>query len=582
MSEQVSTTPVSESNDRQRMIVGLGVLAGIVLVIIVAVVILLFVDPFGWDLLGTAGKDAAVEAVPTDSLMYLHLDLGSLKDENLEAIVRALSPEPLEEDMTFFDQQMERLDEILTEELNMTYSEDIQPWIGNDFGLSVSDLMSGLSGGSEEESILVVVGISDEKAADEFLEQLVAELETRSGGTVQDESYENQTIYYIENGIIDKLAICHSGNHMLIGGTVKAIQNGIDAQNGESLADLEGYQDGVGALPDDTMLTMYLDMAKYQENLTPLLSSMYGSGMTELVSESSSAASVVAMGVSAVDVGVKVDYAIIADPELQAEMPEGYFNDDPKTASLAPEDTILYFTSGIAVDNLEQTKESLLGLLSSQGGDAEEALMMFAMAFGFDPIEDLLGNLNGELAVMLLPSSEGVLAESMEIPLGFAILAETDNSSALLDVADKLSTALEKQGMGVAEVSEQDFGTIYDLVDMYYGDLIVTYGVSEDHLMIGSSSGVLEEVFSGGLSLADSEGYQEVWDAFSRGMAPVMYVNIEGLIGQIRESMEPWERETFDEEVGEIVESLRFLAAAASPMDDNIARATFILFMEME
>jgi len=551
-------------------------------VIVVAVVVLLFVDPFGWDLLGASRKDSAVEAIPADALIYMHLNLDSLKDDNLEAIVRALSPEPIEDDVTFFDQQMERLDEILTEELNMTYSEDIRPWLGNDVGVGISDLMFAVTSEDMEGSILAVVEVSDGEAADEFVAQVISELEMRGGGTVQEESYEDETIYFLEYGMMENIAICRSGDQMLISEDVKSIQNGIDAQKGESLADLEAYQDGIKALPGDRMLTVYLDMVQYQENLSPMIPMVLGSGMENLIPESSSPASVDMLAVSAVDVGIKIDSVEITDPEEQAALPEINYDADPQIASLAPEDTILYLASVIAIEDLDQVKEGVLDLIDSQGADGEEALAMFAMMFGFDPIEDLLGNLDGELAVLLLPSSEGALAESMDVPLGFAILAETDNSDTLLEVAEKIGTAVETLDIGTTEVSEQAYGTTYDLVDISYGDLIATYGVGEKYLMIGSSTGVLDDLFNGGPSLADSDGYQEVWDAFPRGMAPVMYMDIEGLIGQIRESMDSWEREAFDEEAGTVLNSMRFLAGAVSPMEDNIASATMILFIDME
>ncbi len=581
MSEQESTAPISESSDRRRLFVGLGILAGVVVVIVLAVVILLFIDPFGWDLLGTAGKDAAAKAMPTDVVVYIHMDLDRFGDENLEAIVRALSPEPLEEDTTFLDQTLEQVDEWLSEEMNITYSEDIQPWIGNDVGLGVIDLMAGLVGGSVEEGMLIALEVDDEGAADAFLDQTIAEIE-ESGGAVQEEIYEDQTIYFIEKEMMSDIAICRSGDLMLVGETVASVQNGIDAQNGDSLADLDSYRAAIDGLPGSEILTIYMDMMKYQESMGPLLSMTYGPGMSNLMSESTGAAAYVAAGVSVVDVGVKLDYAIVADPEQLAELPEGYFNANPQIPSLAPEDTILFLASGFDAENIEQTRKSLLDMLGGQEADAEEALAMFSTAFGFDPIDDLIGSLNGEFDILLLPSSSGMLAESMDIPLGFAILAETEKPQKLLNVADDFSAAMERQGIGEAEVSEQEFGTIYDLVNMFNGDSILTYGVSEDHLMIGSSLDVLADLFDGGPSLADRDSYQDIWKEFPKNMAPVIYVDIEGLIGQLREVMEPWEREEFDDEAGEVLAAMKFFAAAAAPMKGNVGRATFILFVETE
>ena len=99
MNEHPSEEPTSPDRTRTFMIAA-GVTAGLV----IALVALLLIDPFGWDVFGLKRAEVAAQAIPTDVAIYLSLDLGNIICEDLNPIVWAFSDEFKEEGKCAIDE----------------------------------------------------------------------------------------------------------------------------------------------------------------------------------------------------------------------------------------------------------------------------------------------------------------------------------------------------------------------------------------------------------------------------------------------------------------------------------------------
>jgi hypothetical protein len=273
-----------------------------------------------------------------------------------------------------------------------------------------------------------------------------------------------------------------------------------------------------------------------------------------------------------------MDMAYKMDPEaISEEVLQGFAEGDSRTASILPENTFLHFYSY----HLDLVWENMIDTFSAlEGADFEESMEMLELTFGFDLGDDLFAKLDGEWAFAMMPSSAGYLSEFLEVPIGFAILAETSDSNGLMDVSEAFATNAERQGLGEVEKSQEEWGTSFGLVDMFYGTAIFTYGVGDDLFVIGSSKDVLDDIFADRPSLSESEAYQRVWRSFPRDIAPMVYVDIEGFVANIRETMSPDEREYFDEDFGDAIKPFSFFAMGTMPPRDDIMLATMILFIE--
>jgi hypothetical protein len=89
-------------------------------------------------------------------------------------------------------------------------------------------------------------------------------------------------------------------------------------------------------------------------------------------------------------------------------------------------------------------------------------------------------------------------------------------------------------------------------------------------------------LFAGGPSLAGSERYNQVWQDFPKDMSPVTFVDIQGLTAAIEGSIPSMLQESFEQEGERYTNPITYFAIAGTPMEDGVARATMILFIETE
>ncbi len=110
MNEHPSEEPTSP-NRRRNLLIAAGVAAGLV----IALLALLVIDPFGWNIFGPKRVEIAAQAIPTDVAIYLGFDLGNITCEDLNPIVWAFSNELKDEGKCAIDELFISLDEGMQE-----------------------------------------------------------------------------------------------------------------------------------------------------------------------------------------------------------------------------------------------------------------------------------------------------------------------------------------------------------------------------------------------------------------------------------------------------------------------------------
>jgi hypothetical protein len=558
-----------------------GVAFGLALAFIAALIIFAFIDPFGWDLFGRQRFVPAANAIPPDVAFYFSLDLSQLDCDSLNPYIWAFSEELRAEGTCGLDELIEELDAELELELGMSFSEDVQPWLGGSLALGFSNFNMDFYGDIDDADVILAVEVRDPTAADEFLQAALENMALESGEPLFEEEYEGATLFYTEvDEASPPLVMSRSGDMLLFGIGKEDVKAAIDAQRGESLADLDGFNDAMSELPSDRAMTMFMNTERYMEMLAGLMDQFGGLAPTDILGASGGATPFFGAGISLVDVGVQMDMVSIMDMD---ELPANWgaapqLGREPRTAAMMPEETYLYMVgAGLSqgIDMLEESMGEVEGL-----GDFRQAMFLFEMMFGFDPLE-LFSLLDGEYALGLIPSGEGALVDELDVPMGFVVVAETGDPQAVLSFAGEFGESMENQGMGEVEILQRADGTLYQLVDMFSGQMLITFGVANDHFVLGSSEAVITDLFAGGASLAESERYQSVWRAFPREMHPVMYLDFQGVIAMARESMPPMAREEFDQGAGQAWRAVEFLAAASAPPRGDVVRSALILFIDL-
>ncbi len=576
MSEQSPETKVGENHRARNVPIIVGV--GIGLIIVLIAIILL--DPFGLNLLGRS-LEITSQVMPPDVVFYIGIDLRKLQSENLDPIVWAFSEDLKRDKVSAIDKMNEEFDLFLEEALGLSYTEDVMPWVGGAIGFGMAGLDVDPWAGIEDAEILLAFEVRDQGAADNFLEKFKERLAEESGEEFSEQTYQGVTIHMLVTPHeYERIAFCRSNDLILFSQDESELKDAIDAQSGESLGDDPGFREVINNLPSDRILTMYINGERYINMFSETFSWMYGWGYTDLFNQSTGMMSDIAMSLSIADVGIRMDMAYKITPEASSEeILVGFAQGDSRTANNLPEGTLLHLYSY----HLDQVWQNMIEVISAmEGGDFEESMEVFELTFGFDLGDDLFAKLDGEWAFAMMPSSAGYLSEFLEVPIGFSILAETNDPQGLLEVSETFSTNAELQGLGEVEKSQDEYGTYYDLIDMFSGTAIFTYGVGDELFVIGSSKEVLVDVFSDGPSLSESERYQQVWRSFPRNVAPMVYVDIQGFIANIRETLSPEERQYFDDDVGDLLKPFTFFAAGITPPRDDLMRATMILFIATE
>jgi len=576
MNEELLEAPV-EDNHRIRNIT---MLAGVSIGLIIAVAAFILLDPFGLNLFGRS-MELAAQAMPPDVVFYMGVDLRKLQSEDLDTIVWAFSEELKRDQVSAIDKMEEEFDGILEDALGLSYTEDVKPWVGGAIGFGMTGLEMDMWADAEGAEIILAFEVRDNGRADSFLEKFKDRLAEESGEGFSEQTYQDVTIHILDTPHeYERIAFCRSNDLILFSLRESALKGAIDAQRGESLGDSPEFREVIGNLPSDRIFTMFINGERYFNIFSETFSWMYGPDLSDLYNESTEMMSDIAMGLSIADVGIRMDMAYKINPEaISDEIPESFAEGESRTANILPEDTLLHFYSY----HLDLVWQSMIDAISAmEGEDFEESMEMIELTFGFDLGDDLFATLDGEWAIAMMPSSSGYLSEFFDVPIGFSLLAETSDPNGLMEVSEAFSTNAELQGLGEVEKWQDEHGTYYDLIDMFSGTAIFTYGVGDDLFVIATSKDVLEEIFNDRPSLSESEHYQRVWRSFPRDIAPMVYIDIQGFIANIRETMSPDEREYFDDEVGSSIKPLTFFAAGTTRPRNDLMRATMILFLETD
>ena len=276
--------------------------------------------------------------------------------------------------------------------------------------------------------------------------------------------------------------------------------------------------------------------------------------------------------------------AFVFDPDsLTEEMltAHEYVGKKPLTDSLMPEDTLVYRAGSGIHRSVERFKENL-GRMEG-AGDLTTPLLMFELTYGFHPISDFLAKLDGEWAFGIFPSSRGIWAEALDFPVGFVFLAETSDPEGLLDVSESIASLLVEYEVGDVKPEHSEKTTLYKLVDMIDDDTVFfTYGVGEGYFLLGTTAHTLNNLFAGGRSLADSERYKQVWEAFPKGMAPVVFIDVQRLTAFIQQNLPSYVEESFEGDAEQYLHPVTTFAIAGSPIEEGVSKAAMILFIETE
>jgi hypothetical protein len=512
-----------------------------------------------------SGKDPIAAVVPNDALVYMSVDLVKTQSEDVNHIVNILQAMSDEKQQTL----VETLDETLQQELNLSFTNDVLPWLGRHASVAVTegDLANG------DVKFMFIMETTNKGKADEFITKFTAALDQNQGRAFDESEKDGVKIYTSGTGS-DAMAIARSGKFVYLGNSEDAILKSISLQNSDALSKSAAYQATLESLPlpGDRLSTIYISGDVYKDLIASAGGNMGAyQGFIENIEG-------MGLGTTFTEAGLQLDFVARYDAEKLSDFEKqslGLAYLPPTTDALVPADTFFFVGTN--------TSTSVMALTPTDNplynADVQESFDLLEQQYGIS-IRELLEVLGGEFAIAIAPSSDGLLNQQPPAPeLGFTIIASAKDEQGFIDWADRaLDVAAEQMGTPL-EKNSASFGK-YELKEASIQQATaLVYGADQGYIFVGSSSDMLRDGLSGENTLANSETYRNTWKAFSANSAPYMYLDLHGLMETIAAHADTYGMSNADD-LRDKLKDIPVIALAWNQSDEFTRNLTMIVFIE--
>jgi len=377
--------------------------------------------------------------------------------------------------------------------LDATYSEDIDPWLGD----QAAAFVSSFEAEAETPDFAVMAEVEDVDAADDFLQSMVEQ----DPADEEQRTYED-TEYYVVGGSLSVGIIDESA---FVFGSETGLMVAVDAAAGESLAESDEYTERLDELPDDPLASLFVEPAAAIEAsiasgdvdpaaarvIEPLLGGPLSKPMAATLTATTDSAS--------------VDFASLVDESTSSSTDSSLLTELPAESWLAT-----------AVPDLGPTLQRTLDQLTSSGlpgtGEIERQLQA---AIGLDLGDDIFGWL-GDAAAFI----EGTAAPGFSAGL----IAETSDPEGPRPLLGALQALVEEdsglRSSGPPEGAE--YGFTIGIPGLGGG---AEAGVIGDQLVavIGATVG---QALDPDQTLGDDPDFQTAVELLGDDLAPALYLSL--------------------------------------------------------
>lgn len=523
----------------RRLLYVVGGLGGLIVICLCLIVVVALVDPF--NIIGrlTGRYDPIAQAMPPTTQLYVGINPLGANPTQWQEIAQAFETSANNTEAEVVQDDVQDEIDFVQDDLGIDFATDIAPWVGQYYGGGILDMRLDDFGEIESMSWVIALETRDRDESDAFLLRLTQDLEDEGyTDRFSQLDFQGITIYESDSpSDFDQLAFARHDNLVFMSNGFEGIRDAITAQEGDSLADMAAYEDVLSALPRQRVLTFYADPVQLGDSLPR--------GFVEIDPDDLPTASLRGIGFSAglADEGFRLDMATAYDTARLTETQMALFSATDERIQIdeqLPSGTLAYWR-GVRLDLTWQLLRTALD--DSIGrSDIDESLDFLADELGFHP-EDLALLLDGEWAVAAVPSSDGLLADELNVDINYVAIAGTSDRDSLGRLAEDFSRELEREGLDVDMSPAGNNGTLYYINDPFSPFAFATHA---DTLLVSGSDRDINDILSGQPSLTDDDIYRQTWRAFPRGASPIAYLNIADTIDTIRRGLTGFERDEFE------------------------------------
>jgi hypothetical protein len=480
-------------------------------------------------------------------------------------------------DIREVEDALDDLQDGLDDEFDITWEDDIRPWLGGEVVIALSDLQVAIEG-YEEPSMVIAVQTRNKRKSDDFVEKVLEALEDQDYD-VDPEEYEKVDYYAAQpDNEWDQILYLGTVKDFLVLATNEAaMEDVIDTskRNLDSLAKSEVFADVMSALPRDAVAYFVLDTEDLLDAAVEELEQELGySGVSvpRETLEQIEAFQGLGMSLGLHEEGVRLDVAARFDPDkLSEELAVEAKASPNRILKRVPEDA-LGFYSGQGLATAWQTAWSSLMDLP----DAEEQIEDLTAELGIDIDQDTLSWLSGEFAIAVVESS------NLDwVPVGGFAVFEVDDVETAESTLEDLVDTFAEFGDVLLDEDQVDGVDMQLLIDPWEEEVMLGYGFDGDHLIIGFTEDGLEAAVDDFDPVSKSDNFRAVQKRLPRKNAGYLYANVEEIIELAVDNMDEWSREEYEDYYEPYVEPIKAVGLAVAPQDmgTGVSSATLFIYI---
>ena len=498
---------------------------------------------------GDAGAMASAEIVPESALMAAHISTDSASWSQLKQFGTPEAQDVVKKGIESFQQELQA-------DTNLNFETDLKPWIG-DIMLAVVPPAESAEGEPEP---LIVVGIKDKVKALAFAQKMkeeggenVSEIDYQ-GVTISEITQPDETIY---TAVLD--------DFVTIAFELATLQQAIDTSKGEP---------SFASQPEAAKILR--DGAELENTLAQLYIADYGAFMAQVAQQSPEQTELpsqtleqleqvdaIVMGVGTDDRGLRMKTLVELDPDYP--QPE-FAAASGKPIAQFPADTIA-LASGQGVGRIW----SQLVAQSESDPQTKETVDLVRQTFSQIDLDAdrVFGWMDGEFALGLVPSREGILAS---VGFGGALVVNTGDRAAAEETLEQVGKVLQGAIPVPVNIAQKDVKgtqmTQWSVPQVSPGPL-VGYGWLNDSSLIVALGGPIADVMlpNPATPLNTSEGFTTSTEKLPQSNVGYFYANFEQAMTLVNSL--PAEATGITPEAKAILDSIRSLGVTATVEDKS-------------
>ena len=502
--------------------------------------------------------DEAIALVPGDADFYANVFLEAPGDQ-AEALEALLEKFPKVESAEDARQDLFNLFDEALDEVNLTFEEDIEPWLGHQvaFYMSARDL-------TEDPRFAAFLAVEDQGDAERAIEQVEESDAARGVDEPESKSYKgiDYDFYEDEDGDEGESFALGFVRRFLVLATERGFKDVVDTSlSADNLAASERYKDSFRGLPEENIASLYVDAKPFFEMLSvsgdipPSEFALF----EDLISDTPNASTV-----SLSPNSISFESSSEPSPFL-AFASFGLASAGTELIGTVPS------TSWAAVGvpelgNLISGFIDLFGQIGPPGTDRETLLRGFKRETGLDLDKDILSWM-GDAALFVQGTRVAELAGGLVL--------ETSDPATTKETLDKLAVLIAREG-GVIPQEENRSG--YEGFSIGEGLPQPIYALVKDRLIITFGERATEDLIAADDLLADAAGFESAQAALGTGFTPALFIDADAAIslGEFAAATTGSLPEEYTEDVKPWLDPISFVISGSREEGDRLIQKVVV------